>query len=154
VIYDPNSVTSERENCAFGVSDEDEIDDRPLWEQELASDPDDDDHRYQIERAFSKRESREGVDICWQQQDRLFYEATGTTVMDADHPAVRMDETVTRRGACDWCGEDPRNYSDGLCRPCHVYRKKYGVFPEPEVIDRRLDRRVAKGSQLRSYTNR
>ena len=43
---------------------------------------------------------------------------------------------------CTWCAIDPPAYSEGLCRPCYAYRAKYGHLPAPQVLDRRMSRRV------------
>jgi hypothetical protein len=162
-VIDSSVLSGHDSDAELEPSDADGLDDRPLWERELAANPDDEDHNYQIARAFEKRASEDWVRIEIQRDTRRWYETgaarTGLTVhelmaLDADHPVHRMEAATARHGHCYNCFFDPVHYSDGLCRPCHVYRLKYGEPPEGDILDRRLDRRAAKGSLLRSYTDR
>lgn len=142
-----------------------EFDDRPLWEQALSAEPTDAMSRLtaladkidaQLPTAYADREQLRSFRRT---EDRRAADAQGISVeelwaIEADHPVERMDDAVARRGGCSHCAVDPRAYSDGLCRPCHMYLKKFHTLPTSDQLRVRLEKRDARRSALRSYTDR
>lgn len=45
---------------------------------------------------------------------------------------------------CTWATANPRSKGGKLCRACDTYRYRNGVLPPQRILDRRLDRQVAK----------
>lgn len=56
--------------------------------------------------------------------------------------ADRMAKVIMRR-RCKHCGSEPSRRSDGICDPCHSYKRINGVLPPPHLLEKRRRRGVA-----------